>query len=123
MRKAALLFALLLSALGTTEAFAQRFDCPECRARRAFQTCDRPLDNKVALPTRVAAITTNKARCSQVMKLEVDNAASHSLPPVIEIDLGPCLTFDGAVGDIIQVAVNEKRVASERRFSLACRIW
>jgi hypothetical protein len=40
-----------------------------------------------------------------------------------EIDLGPCVSFIGNVGDVIQIALHEPSNPDVQRYHLACRIW
>lgn len=122
-KKFALALALVatFAALQLSRVSAQELPCPDCRARTRFKTCDRPLDGKKSIPMRVAAVS--QGRCSQTIKLAAENAAANNLPDEIEIDLGPCITFAGTVGDAIQVALRESHSLSTRQYHLSCNLW
>jgi hypothetical protein len=118
-----LTFLLALAAIvQPLTASAQEKPCLnfECRAQGAFRTCDRPRDGAKILSARVLAVSRE---CSKhIVSLQVEDGAN-SLPTVVEIDLGPCIYFDGKVGDVIQIALLERHSPDVRRYHLACRIW
>jgi hypothetical protein len=124
LRTTLLAFVLALAAVVQPyAALAQEKACMEvmCRARGTFRTCDRPLDGAKILSARVLAMSRE---CSNnILSVQVENERANSLPAVVEIDLGPCVSFSGKVGDATQVALREQHSPDVRRYHLACRIW
>jgi len=110
-------------ALETFPASAQEKSCPtmECRALGYFRTCDKPLDGAKILSARVLA--TSRECSNNILSVQVENGKANDLPPVVEIDLGPCVSFYGKIGDATQIALVEPPGLDMRRYHLACRIW
>jgi hypothetical protein len=96
LRTTLLAFVLALAAVVQPyAALAQEKACMEvmCRARGTFRTCDRPLDGAKILSARVLAMSRE---CSNnILSVQVENERANSLPAVVEIDLGPCVSFSG----------------------------
>jgi hypothetical protein len=63
-------------------------------------------------------------KCSHtIVSMRVEDRSAENLPNVFEIDLGNCVSFNGNVGDVIQIALHEPSNPDVQRYSLACRIW
>jgi hypothetical protein len=94
--------------------------CPACRALGSFRTCDKPFEGKQVFKARVTKV--GRSTCTQVLSIEVVDAAALALPPRIEVALGPCATWGGETGAVIDMAVNAP-ATENRLYSLACRLW
>jgi len=117
-----LLFALAVI-VQPLAASAQEKPCPEvaCRALGHFRTCNRTLDGAKVFSARVLAASRE---CSHnIFSVQVEDGKDSSLPAVVEIDLGPCVSFHGKVGDTTRIALVESPRPDMRRYHLACRIW
>jgi hypothetical protein len=105
-------------------ASAQDKSCSEeeCRALGTFRTCKRPRDGAIIFSARVLA--SSKECPNNILWVRVEDGKASNLPTVVEIDLGPCVSFSGEVGEVIQIALNEPHRPDVRRYrGLACRIW
>jgi hypothetical protein len=122
MLKTATLLAALLSAASALPAAAQpAAQCPECRAVLQFRNCDKPLDGKTVFKATITSVT--QANCSQVLSLDVPRAAELGLPPVVQVSVGFCAFWAGAIGDAIDVALREPHSLEKSSYTLACRRW
>src|ERR1700733_14162512 len=120
-----LIFLLALAAfVQPLSAFAQESGCPpraQCRALGFFKTCDRPQDGARVFSARIMAVSR---KCSHtIVSMRGEERSAENLPNVFEIDLGNCVSFNGNVGDVIQIALHEPPNPDVQRYSLACRIW
>jgi hypothetical protein len=104
-------------------ASAQDKSCIEaqCRALGQFRSCDKPVDGAKVFSARILAVSKE---CSKnILSVQVEDGSANRLPSVIEIDLGPCISFYGKVGDVTQIALREPHRPDVQRYTLACRIW
>jgi len=104
-------------------ASAQDKSCIEaqCRALGQFRSCDKPVDGAKVFSARILAMSKE---CSKnILSVQVEDGSANRLPSVIEIDLGPCISFYGKVGDVTQIALREPHRPDVQRYKLACRIW
>ena len=104
-------------------ASAQDKSCIEaqCRALGHFRSCDKPFDGAKVFSARALAVS--KECSNNILSVQVEDGSANHLPSVIEIDLGPCISFYGKVGDVTQIALREPHRPDVRRYKLACRIW
>ena len=118
-----LTFVLALAAIVQPfMASAQETPCFEgarCRAVGTFRTCDRPLDGAKILSAKVLATSCS----NHILSVQIDDVGTGGSPAVVEIDLGPCVFFDGKVGDVTKIALREPYRPDVRRYRLACGIW
>lgn len=117
------LLLALAAVLDPLIASAQEQGCLgiECRRHAHFLTCDRPRDGATGLSARVVAVSRE---CSnQILSMQIDDAKAQALPPIIEVDLGGCISFTGQVGDLIQVALYERPSPDRKRYHFACKVW
>ena len=84
--------------------------CPLCRAMYPFGNCpetsiNNPLKDYVGLVGNVVA--TKPTDCNVQLTVRVTRSSSRTLPETIDIDVGPCAYWHGAVGDTISAVVRE----------------
>ena len=124
-RARSLTFILALAAVVQPfTASAQDKSClqVDCRALGSFRTCDRPRDGARIFSARV--LTVSKECSNNILTVQVEDGKGSNLPTVVEIDLGPCVSFGGKVGEVIQIALDEPHSPDVRQYRrLACRIW
>jgi hypothetical protein len=122
MLKTAGLLAALMSAASALPGAAQPIaQCPACRAVAHFQNCDKPLDGKTTFKAKTTSVT--KTGCSELLSVDVPRAVELGLPPVVQVDLGFCAIWAGAIGNVIDVALREPHSPEKSSYSLACRHW
>jgi hypothetical protein len=113
----------LAGAVQPLTASAQDKSCmgARCRALGQFLSCDKPVDGAKVFSARVLAMS--KECSNNILSVQVEDGSANRLPSVIEINLGPCISFYGNVGDVTQIALREPHRPEVRRYGLACRVW
>jgi hypothetical protein len=92
-----------------------------CHAPGPFRTCDRPREGAKTLSAQVVGVS--KECSNNIISVQVEDETENSLRAVVDVSLGPCVYFDGKVGDKIKVALSRPLSPDLRRYQLACRVW
>ena len=93
--------------------------CRECRAMQDFGSCATPAEGRTLF--RATVVGVERGGCTVILSLDVERATELGLSPRIQVDLGDCTFWTGAVGDVIDVAIGA-RLDGGDVYSLACRV-
>ena len=104
-RYSAAVFAAAL--LQPLPAFAEPV-CPMCRALSPISTCDagvvnRPPFDTIGLTGRVTG--AEMFTCATRLSIDVVRSTNSALPAKIKVDVGPCASWNGKTGDVINALV------------------
>lgn len=87
----------------------QPLQCPFCRALLPYGHCPEGAIDTVpqhGIAFLGTVVATKPINCGVQITAEVTRSSPPSLPAVIKIDVGPCLTWTGKIGDPINAVVS-----------------
>jgi hypothetical protein len=113
MPRIAALFMSVLLLTYSQNAFARAASCEACRAMYRFGTCpetsiNNPARNFVGVVG--SAVASKPTDCGVQITVRVTHSSSGSLPEKVDIDVGPCAFWKGAVGETISAVIREAPV-------------